>query len=203
MLTGDCSGRASLIDCQSGSVKKWNVCKDEVEKVMWNRYNPFTYFVATSEGFVYCIDSRNESSNLFTLKAHSQMISGVELRYVDSSGKVFYTAFHLPCTIFSSSCNGCLVTASADKLVKVWDVKENQPKFVKEIDPQVGTILSLSANPDYPFVFAVSGDNIAENMKVLDISTFKAGKFLDTSSCFYNFSLILFCAVRDHFSSRL
>lgn len=162
LLTGDCSGRASLIDCQSGSVKKWNVCKDEVEKVMWNRYNPFTYFVATSEGFVYCIDSRNESSNLFTLKAHSQMISGVEL---------------------SSSCNGCLVTASADKLVKVWDVKENQPKFVKEIDPQVGTILSLSANPDYPFVFAVSGDNIAENMKVLDISTFKA--------------------VRDHFSSRL
>lgn len=71
-----------------------------------------------------------------------------------------------------------MVTASADKLVKVWDVKENEPKFVKEVDPQVGTILSLSANPDYPFVFAVSGDNIAENMKVLDISNFKAGTFL-------------------------
>lgn len=82
LLTGDCSGKASLIDSQSGSVKKWNVCKNEVEKVMWNVYNPFTFFVATSEGFIYGIDSRNESSNLFTLKAHSQMISGLELRYV-------------------------------------------------------------------------------------------------------------------------
>lgn len=71
-----------------------------------------------------------------------------------------------------------MLTASADKLVKVWDVQENEAKFIKEIDPQVGTILSLSANPDYPFVFAVSGDNVAENMKVLDISTYKAGSHL-------------------------
>lgn len=84
------------------------------------------------------------------------------------------------------------MTASADKLVKVWDVKDNIPKFVKEIDPKVGTILSLSANPDYPFVFAVSGDNVAENIKVLDISTFKAGKFLFAILCFYNFSFVLF-----------
>lgn len=60
----------------------------------------------------------------------------------------------------------------------MWDVQENEAKFIKEIDPQVGTILSLSANPDYPFVFAVSGDNVAENMKVLDISTYKAGSHL-------------------------
>ena len=77
----------------------------------------------------------------------------------------------------SSSCNGCLVTASADKLVKVWDIKESEAKFIKEIEPQVGTILSLSANPDYPFVFAVSGDSNADNFKVLDISLYKAGLY--------------------------
>ena len=80
LLTGDCLGKASLIDCQSGSVKKWKVCQDEIEKVIWNKYNPYTFLCATSNGSVYNFDCRNENSHLFTIKAHSQMISGMDFR---------------------------------------------------------------------------------------------------------------------------
>lgn len=65
---------------------------------------------------------------------------------------------------------------SCEKVVKIWDLCENEVKFIKETDPQVGTILSLSANPDLPFVFAISGDNNAENLKIVDISEFKQVK---------------------------
>ena len=80
LLTGDCKGRASIIDCQSGSIKKWKVCQDEIEKVLWNQYNPYTYLCSTSTGFIYVMDCRNENSHLFTIKAHNNMISGMELR---------------------------------------------------------------------------------------------------------------------------
>ena len=80
LLTGDCNGRASIIDCQSGSVKKWKVCKDEIEMVLWNKFNPYTFLCGTSSGAVYNIDCRNENSHLFTIKAHNQMISGLQLR---------------------------------------------------------------------------------------------------------------------------
>lgn len=80
LLTGDCNGRASILDCQSGSIKKWKVCQDEIEKVVWNKYNPYTFLCATSSGSVYVIDCRNENSHLFTIKAHNEMISGLEFR---------------------------------------------------------------------------------------------------------------------------
>jgi hypothetical protein len=43
----------------------------------------------------------------------------------------------------------------------------------------VGSILSLNANPDLPFVIAVGGDNNkSENFKIIDISMSKNGKYI-------------------------
>lgn len=64
-------------------------------------------------------------------------------------------------------------------MVKVWDIDENGAKFVTQFsDLNIGSILSLSPNPDLPFVIAVGGDNNkAENIKIVDISKSKQGKF--------------------------
>lgn len=153
LLVGDDGGKASLIDCASGSAKKWNVCRDEIEKVAWNVSDPYTFFCATNTGSIVAMDCRNEQSQLYLVKAHDDMVSGME---------------------FSSSVAGCLVTAS-DKSLKIWKVTPKGAEFVKELQPQVGKILSVAANPDLPFVFAVGGDNGAQNFKVIDISTSKDG----------------------------
>jgi len=57
-------------------------------------------------------------------------------------------------------------------------VDDKHAEFITEFsDLNVGSILSLSANPDLPFVLAVGGDNNkSENFKVLDISMSKRGK---------------------------
>lgn len=82
LLTGDCNGQASIINSQSDSIKKFKICQDEVEKVMWNKFNPYHFFCATSNGYIFKIDCRNENSHLFAVKAHQDMITGVEMRYM-------------------------------------------------------------------------------------------------------------------------
>ena len=67
-----------------------------------------------------------------------------------------------------------------DKLVKIWDIGEKSAHFVTEYnDLNVGAILSLTANPDLPFIIAVGGDNNkSENFKIIDISQTKLGLYL-------------------------
>lgn len=81
LLVGDCNGQASVINAQTGSVKKWKVCGDEIEKVLWNPFMPYTFLCGTSSGFLYNVDCRNENAHLYSVKAHNQMISGTEFRY--------------------------------------------------------------------------------------------------------------------------
>lgn len=81
LLTGDSNGNAKLINCQSKSVKNWKVCRDEIEKVCWNPNLPYTFICASSIGQLYYFDCRNEKTCLFSVKAHSETISGTEFRY--------------------------------------------------------------------------------------------------------------------------
>ena len=89
LLVGDAKGKASLIDIKSGSVKKWNICRDDIEKVLWNKYNPYTFLCGTSTGSVISIDCRNENAHHLTLKAHNESISGMELRYYRHMSSLF------------------------------------------------------------------------------------------------------------------
>ena len=61
---------ARVFDCRSeNSYKKWKV-SGEVEKVLWNHFNPFTFLVATETGVVQMIDVRNDEKPIWTLHAH-------------------------------------------------------------------------------------------------------------------------------------
>lgn len=91
-----------MFDCRaagdsSSSFKSWKV-SGEVEKVVWNHFDPFQFFVATDSGHAHMIDVRNDSRPVWTLSAHSEGINGM---------------------VLSTQCPGCLVTVSTDETLKV------------------------------------------------------------------------------------
>ncbi|CAG2100292.1 unnamed protein product [Medioppia subpectinata] len=155
LLIGDTNGIVSIADCQSGGFKKWKVGENcEVEKVIWNHFNPYTFFCSTSDGNVFNYDVRNEKKAIYSINAHTDSVTGLSL---------------------SRHCNGCLITASIDKLVKVWDVDDTSAHFITQFsDLNIGAVLSLNCNPDLPFIIAVGGDNNkSENFKIIDITKSK------------------------------
>jgi len=147
LATGCCDKIVRVADCRSqDSYKKWRVT-GEVESVKWNHFNPYLFIAATDAGTVHGIDVRKDKA-LWTLSAHTEEVTSVSL---------------------SSQCPGCMVTTSADKTMKVWDILNDKPEFVMEEPAKIGLIQGMAGCPDAPFVIAMGGDKRSENFKVLDI----------------------------------
>jgi len=153
LLTGCCDGYARLFDCTSeNTYKQWKV-DGEVEKVLWNHFNPFTFLVATDQGTVQLFDARQEDKPLWTLNAHNEGVNGMSL---------------------STQCPDCLVTGSSDKTIKVWDISDDKPTCIQEQNLKLGTLHSLEGCPDAPFVMVAGGDKQDNNLKVFDIREYAA-----------------------------
>lgn len=154
LLTSSCDGTVKLWDCRSieAGCKSWTV-DGEVEKVLWNHFEPFYCYASTDRGLVYGFDARMDKE-VFTLSAHSKAVSGM---------------------VLSTHCPGCLITASEDKSLKVWDVLDHKPTFVFEKENlNVGSVLSLANSPDEPFVLAIGGDDKSHGFIVVDLKEWTA-----------------------------
>eukprot|EP00088_Acartia_fossae_P024420 TRINITY_DN25374_c0_g1_i1.p1 TRINITY_DN25374_c0_g1~~TRINITY_DN25374_c0_g1_i1.p1 ORF type:complete len:375 (-),score=82.31 TRINITY_DN25374_c0_g1_i1:206-1234(-) len=147
LATGCCDKFVRIADCRTkDSHKKWRLT-GEVEAVKWNHFNPYQCIASTDAGTVHGIDVRKESP-VWTLSAHTEGVTGISL---------------------SSQCPGCLVTVSADKSMKVWDILNDKPEFVMERQANLGLLQGLSGCPDAPFVIAMGGDQPSDNFRVFDI----------------------------------
>ncbi|XP_002404279.4 periodic tryptophan protein 1 homolog [Ixodes scapularis] len=149
LLTGGCDNAVKLWDSRniSAGCKTWTL-DGEVEKVLWNHFDPFYFYASTDAGRVYGFDARMDQP-AFTLSAHTKAVSGM---------------------VLSAHCPGCLITASEDKSLKVWDVLDHKPTFVFEKENlKVGSVLALANSPDEPFVVAVGGDDKAHGFAVVDL----------------------------------
>ena len=69
--------------------KSWRV-SGEVEKVVWDHFNPYRCLASTDSGTVQCVDVRQEKP-IWTLAAHTEEVTGMSL---------------------STQCPGCLTTVS-------------------------------------------------------------------------------------------
>ena len=121
----------------------------------WDQQRTGNFFVSTNSGLVFCLDFRT-SAPVYRINAHSDAVTGV-------------------CQSVSTD---CLVTVSADKTLKVWNIGSTERASLVLEHPRlrVGRLLSLAPHPESPFVFAVGGDASSNNYRVVDISSFKAVK---------------------------
>jgi len=148
LLTGSTDKFVRLFDCSSeNTFKQWKA-SGEVEKVLWNHFDPFSFMVATDSGIVQMFDARQDDKAVWTLNAHSEGVNGL---------------------VLSTQCPGCLVTASSDKTMKVWDIADGKPTCIHEQNMKLGMIHCMSGCPDAPFVTVMGGDKSSDNIKVFDV----------------------------------
>lgn len=58
---------------------------------------------------------------------------------------------------FCPGAPGLLATASTDKVAKLWDVSDNQPKLLASKDPKLGAIFTAGFCADVPYLLALAG----------------------------------------------
>ncbi|KAF3440163.1 hypothetical protein FNV43_RR18442 [Rhamnella rubrinervis] len=128
---------------------KWTV-KADVESLAWDPHTEHSFVVSLEDGTLKGFDIRTVTSDpagasqpSFTLHAHDKAV----------------------CTIsYNPSAPNLLATGSTDKMVKLWNLSNNQPSCVTSKNPKaimfcmlLGRCLSVSFSEDSPFLLAIGG----------------------------------------------
>ncbi|XP_077244278.1 putative WD repeat-containing protein C17D11.16 isoform X2 [Tasmannia lanceolata] len=144
LLSGSFDHSVAMMDMRmpSHSGIKWLVAAD-VESLAWDPHTEHSFVVSLEDGTVQGFDIRAASSTSdsasnpsFTLHAHDKAVSAVS---------------------YNPSAPNLLATGSTDKMVKLWDLSNNQPACVVSKNPKAGAVFSVSFSEDSPFLLAIGG----------------------------------------------
>ncbi|CAN1353072.1 Uncharacterized WD repeat-containing protein C17D11.16 [Linum perenne] len=121
---------------------RWSVAAD-VESLAWDPHSSHSFVVSLEDGTVQGFDIRTATSGAtsdlkpsYTIHAHDKAV----------------------CTVaYNPSVPNLLATGSTDKMVKVWDLSNNQPSCVASTNPKAGGVFSISFSEDNPFMMAIGG----------------------------------------------
>ncbi|PKA56713.1 Protein SPA1-like 2 [Apostasia shenzhenica] len=155
LLTGSFDKSVALLDADSITKvsNKWQVLAD-VESLAWDPHVDHSFIVSQENGTVQGFDVRTASSDssggkpLFTLQAHEKAISSIS---------------------YNPSVPSYSFTGSTDKMVKLWDLSNNQPSCVASKNLKAGSIFSIAFSEDSPFLLAAGGHK--GKLKVWDMTS--------------------------------
>ncbi|KAL5580304.1 hypothetical protein UlMin_012746 [Ulmus minor] len=121
---------------------RWTVNAD-VESLAWDPHTEHSFVVSLEDGTVKGFDIRAATSNpdseskpSFTLHAHDKNVCSIS---------------------YNPLVPNFLATGSEDKMVKLWDLSNNQPSCVASRNPKAGAVFSISFSVDSPFLLAIGG----------------------------------------------
>ncbi|XP_008392401.3 uncharacterized protein LOC126599549 [Malus sylvestris] len=126
----------------SHSGYKWTVTAD-VESLAWDPHTEHSFVVSLEDGTIKGFDIRaatsaptSESKPSFTLHAHDKAVCSIS---------------------YNPAAPNLLATGSTDKMVKLWDLSNNQPSCISSRNPKAGAVFSISFAEDNPFLLAIGG----------------------------------------------
>ncbi|CAN0857630.1 Uncharacterized WD repeat-containing protein C17D11.16 [Linum grandiflorum] len=130
---------------------RWSVTAD-VESLAWDPHSRHNFVVSLADGTIQGFDIRTATSAAscdlkpsYTIHAHDKEV----------------------CTVAYNPCvPNFLATGSTDKMVKVWDLSNNQPSCVASNNLKAGGVFSICFSEDSPFLMAIGGSK--GNLKVWD-----------------------------------
>ena len=141
LLTASYDKTVSLLDCrqpQSDVGLKLSIGDSaDPEALDWNPHNPDQFALSDESGLVRIYDVRSAPTSLLSLQAHGKATTAIN---------------------WNPAIPGCLLTASADKSLKVWKIDAASlvhPVLSRE--PGVGKLFSASFCPDRPTLVSTAG----------------------------------------------
>ncbi|XP_045516163.1 periodic tryptophan protein 1 homolog [Pieris brassicae] len=147
LLTGACDGRARVTDCRTPTAcRAWSL-PTEIERVVWDRHNPFCFVMSNNTGKVAYVDCRQDEP-LWIIEAHEKEVTGL---------------------VISDNIPGLMITVGTDAKMKTWDISSGAVQ-VSERQCRVGAALCTAVCPDDPLSLAVGGDNKQCCIEMVDLS---------------------------------
>ncbi|XP_019238437.1 PREDICTED: uncharacterized WD repeat-containing protein C17D11.16-like [Nicotiana attenuata] len=156
LLSGSFDHTVCLKDVRypSHSGYKFPVSAD-VESLAWDPHSEHSFVVSLENGTVTSFDIRAASSDSssatkpsFTIHAHDKAVSSMS---------------------FNPLVPNLLATGSTDKMVKLWDLSNNQPSCIASRNPKAGAVFSVSFSDDCPFFLAIGGSK--GKLQLWDVSS--------------------------------
>ncbi|KAJ7455207.1 WD40-repeat-containing domain protein [Mycena galericulata] len=148
LLTGSYDRTVRTFDSRAPDAGVGAVVGSDVEAMRWDPWEEYGFYVSLENGLVLNFDVRTLPSDLslpspakFTLSAHDGAASALDV---------------------NPHIRGCIATGGNDKLVKVWNVLEDDDgkrgvSLVTSRDLGVGKVFSTVFSPDDPLTLAAAG----------------------------------------------
>ncbi|KAF7376452.1 hypothetical protein MSAN_00060800 [Mycena sanguinolenta] len=149
LLTGSYDRTVRTFDSRAPDTGVGAVVGSDVEAMRWDPWEEYGFYVSLENGLVLNFDVRTLPSDLnlpspakFTLSAHDGAASALDV---------------------NPHIRGCIATGGNDKLVKVWNVLDQEDSGKRNVslvisrDLGVGKVFSTVFSPDDPLTLAAAG----------------------------------------------
>ncbi|EFO92992.1 hypothetical protein CRE_10119 [Caenorhabditis remanei] len=155
LLLGTMKGHVQVVDCRdtTGNASAAWKFDGQIEKVLWNHFNPFTVFVSSDDGRLRHLDLRKPGECIWEGVAHDGPIGGLTM---------------------SAITRGLLVTVGEDEMMNVWKVEDSNGCIEKVHSEKltIGELHCAQFNPDVAAVLSVGGTT-ADLIRVIDLTKYE------------------------------